>query len=375
MNIVHVCLSCFYIDGFNYQENELVRQHVADGHNVHVIASTENKSSSGRLIYSKPGTYQGTDRAPVTRLSYRLWPHKIAKKLRVHSGVYELLSNLRPDAILFHGCCGWEITTVARYARDNPKVLFYIDSHEDQHNSARSFLSREILHKLFYRKCLQRALPFARKVLCVSLETMDFVEQTYGVPRDQLEFYPLGGRPIPNDEYEVRRARGRAKVGIRSGILVVQSGHQTARKNLLASLRCFQRHGNALLAVAGSLADDIKEEATALIDKSDSIVFVGWQSSDELTDLLCAADIYLQPGTQSATMQHSLCCHCAVILDDVPSHKPFVDGNGWLLSDAASLPTALAEAERIDLRPMQERSFAIAKDLLDYAKLSTRVLR
>ena len=41
MKIAHICLSCFYIDGFSYQENELVRQNVSDGHDVLVITSTE----------------------------------------------------------------------------------------------------------------------------------------------------------------------------------------------------------------------------------------------------------------------------------------------------------------------------------------------
>jgi hypothetical protein len=49
MKIVHMCLSCFYIDGYFYQENEIIRQNVDDGHDVVVIASTESYDVSLRL--------------------------------------------------------------------------------------------------------------------------------------------------------------------------------------------------------------------------------------------------------------------------------------------------------------------------------------
>jgi glycosyltransferase involved in cell wall biosynthesis len=377
LKVAHLCLSCFYNDGRSYQENELVRQHVIDGHDVLVIASTERISPTGELTYSEPCDYSGTDGARVIRVPYRLWPAKLARKLRVHADVYGLLDTFRPDVILFHGCCGWEVATAARYAIDHPDVLFYIDSHEDRHNSARTWLSRQLLHKLYYRFCLARAWPHARKILCVSLETRDFVAQTYRVPRDRLEFYPLGGRIVPDDEYAARRGIERARLGIGDGeILLVQSGKQSRRKKLLEALRAFRAAApaNARLKIAGTLADDIRDEASRMIAEDARVEFLGWKDATGLTDLLCAADVYLQPGTQSVTMQHSLCCRCAVIIDDVPSHKVYVDCNGWLIGDRTPLEAALAGIAKADLPLMQERSFAIASRMLDYAKLANRVL-
>jgi 1,2-diacylglycerol 3-alpha-glucosyltransferase len=378
VRIAHLCLSNWYVDGVSYQENELVRQHVSQGHDVLVIASTERMEPNGQHSYAEPGDYQGVDGARVIRLPYRLWPAQLAKKLRIHPGVYRLLEDFRPDAILFHGTCGWEVATAARYARNHPDVLFYIDSHEDQYNSARSFVSREVLHKLYYRYCLARAWPEARKILCVTLETMDFVEATYGVPRNKLEFYPLGGRLIPPNEYASRRQATRGKLGLADDeILLIQSGKQTRRKKLLEALRAFRTAAppQARLKIAGTLADEIRDEATRLIGEDSRIEFLGWKQAEEMTDLLCAADVYLQPGTQSVTMQHSLCCHCAVIIDDVPSHKVYMDGNGWLINDQTPLEVALAALAGADLAHMQERSFALASRLLDYAKLGDRILR
>lgn len=377
MRIAHLCLSNWYVDGVFYQENELIAQHVRDGHDVLVIASTETVRE-GKLDYVEPSRFVGPEGARVIRLDYRLWPPKLARKLRVHAGVYRLLLEFKPDAILFHGACGWEVVTAARYARKHPHVKFYIDSHEDHYNSARNFLSREVLHKIYYRMCLSWALPEAKKILCISTETMDFVERIYNVPREKLEFFPLGGRPVASKEYRGRRAETRNRMGMADGdILIVQSGKQTRRKKLLDSLDAFASAApaNAHLFIVGSLGPDIRDEAGRRIASTPRVTFLGWRNVEELTDLLCAADVYLQPGTQSVTMQHSLCCHCAVVIDDVPSHRVYIDGNGWLINDDVPLEKAIAQLDQVDLGKMRERSYVIASRLLDYAVLSKRVLQ
>lgn len=99
-------------------------------------------------------------------------------------------------------------------------------------------------------------------------------------------------------------------------ILFVQSGKMDATKKILQSLHAFAKldNPNIRLVLAGHLHDDVAGEVGAIIAQDARIAFVGWKTTDELRALLCAADVYLQPGTQSATMQMSLCCRCAVIL-------------------------------------------------------------
>lgn len=379
MRIAHVCLSNFYIDGRSYQENELVRQHVCDGHEVLVIASTETHSSKGTYCYAEPGEYDGPDGAPVRRLPYRRFlPHKVMTKLRLNAGVYASLEEFSPDTILFHGTCGWELRTCARYARRHPDVALYVDSHEDWNNSARGFISREFLHRRYYGPILRSALPEIRKILCVTTESIDFVADLYQIPRDILEFFPLGGHPISDEEYSRRRLGAREKHGIADEeILLLQSGKQTRRKKLIESLQAFANCPEPRLRffIVGVLQDDIREAAEALIANDPRVSYLGWQSPDKLTDLLCAADVYLQPGTQSATMQHSLCCRCAVILDDVPAHEVYNCGNGWLINDTLAISDILGEVCDADLEAMGFASYTIAREMLDYSKLSLRILR
>jgi 1,2-diacylglycerol 3-alpha-glucosyltransferase len=379
MKISHLCLSCFYIDNFSYQENILPRQNKQDGHEVQIIASTETYTSDSRLGYLSPGRYNNEDGIPVVRLGYRKFlPHSIMKKLRMHHGVLELLEEFGPDVILFHGLCGWELLSVANFKKRHPQVRVYADSHEDANNSARNVLSRTVLHKIYYRTILNLALPYIRKILCVSLDTMDFVKNTYGIPESAMEFFPLGGIIDSDEEYNKKRTGIRNSLCLSDQhILIVQAGKMGTKKKILESLRAFQANNrdNLRLLLIGSFDDRIRDEAQSLLAASEYVSYLGWKESHELMDYLCAADVYLQPGSQSAIMQNAICHRCAVILDDVPSHKPFVQGNGWLLNSNIILSHVMDSISRnpAQLKQMSEASLAIARRLLDYKKLAARL--
>lgn len=381
MKIAHLCLSCFYVDGYSYQENELVRQHVQDGHDVVVIASTEVFDQHRQLNYCSPGEYMGTDGARVIRLPYRRWlPHSVMKKLRMHPGVEELLAREAPDVILFHGLCGWELLNVKRHKSRNPAVRVFADSHEDFNNSAQSFVSKHFLHASYYRPILHRALGSIEKVLCISSETMDFVRNFYKVPAEHLELYPLGGKVFDDDEYASIRTTARTRYGITDDqILFVQSGKIDKAKKLVEALRAFSRtpDKNFRFTVAGHIHKDISAEVEQLIKQDTRVRFIGWQSSQELRELLCAADVYVQPGTQSATMQMSLCCRCAVVLDEVPSHLPYMNQNGWLIGPQCTLEDVFTKiSEEPNSLPAKAiQSAGLAARLLDYRVLAARILQ
>ncbi|MHC8345297.1 glycosyltransferase family 4 protein [Pseudomonas sp. RT6P73] len=379
MRIAHLCLSCFYIDNYRYQENELVREHVGAGHEVLVVASTETYVDNLSLGYTSPGEYVGSDGAKVIRLPYAgALPFFLKKKLRMHSGVDAILKEFLPDVIVFHGLCGWELLSAVRYKRANPSVRLYVDSHEDFNNSATGFLS-SILHRFYYRPIIRRSLPWMDKVLCISLETMEFCKAMYGLPSEILEFFPLGGYIADDASYQEFRCSARLEYGIDElQTVFLQSGKFDAKKKLADSLRAFSRvkadHFSFL--IVGQVHESIQSEINQLVSADSRIRYLGWKTADELYQLLCASDVYIQPGSQSATMQMSLCARCAVMIADVPSHQPFVHGNGWKVKSAAD---QLAAFEQIESNPdllqgMSIRSFEIASELLDYRRMAKRLL-
>lgn len=378
MKIIHFCLSNYYIDNHLYQENELVRAHVRLGYNVLVVASTECFDSNGKLDYVSPREYVGSDNAPVIRLPYRKWlPRYLARLIRSYPKVKSILTSFKPDVVVFHGSSAWDLITVANYIKNNPKTIFHIDSHADAINSGKNFFSLRILHQLFYALILKYAMQYSGPLLCVSKTVMQFAHEIYKVPKNKIRFYPLGGTVLQTEIIEELRSKVRKKMNLKdTDILIVQSGKQSYSKKLLSSLRALSRvdNQNLKLVIAGVLMDDIKNECELLIQSDSRVSFIGWQDPENLTSLLCAADVYLQPGTQSATMQHSLCCGCAIIIDKIPAHEPYICNNGWLISTEDELRDILDKINSVDLKSYQNSSLHLAGNWLDYKKLASQVL-
>lgn len=381
MKILHICLSNFFIDDQSYQENELVSANAQAGHDVLVLASTHDHGSDGNYTFSKPGTYQTPENVPVIRLPYHpLLPNWLGIRLRIHRGVYRLIEEFEPDVILFHGLSGWELLTTARYAKNNPKVTLYADNHSDFLTAGRTFFTRWTLHYVYYRSIALCALPYIKKILCISPMTMEYAEKFYGIPKEKLELFPLGGRPLNSNEILSRRENCRKKYGIRDEeIVFVQSGKQYSRKYLPQALIEFSKNNDPRFKflIVGLLMDDIKSEVDALIADDSRVDFIGWKDSDTLRDLLCATDVYLQPGRQSATMQESLCCGCAVILENLSSNTPYVNNNGWIIDKPEELTSIFQKISSgdADLTKMGENSLSYAHKNLDYKKLAERILK
>ncbi|MBD65293.1 MAG: glycosyl transferase family 1 [Halobacteriovoraceae bacterium] len=380
MKVIHVCLSCFYIDNSSYQENELVKRHVEKGHDVVVLASTESYDDKGKLCYVKEGTYLGSDGAKVVRLPYRSFlPHKIMRKLRFYKGAVKVLKNEAPDVLVFHGLCAGELISIVSYVKKNKKVRFFIDSHEDFNNSAMSFGSKYLLHLLYYRTILKIVEKHLPTILCVSIETMSFVSEMYGISKDKLEFFPMGGAILNEEEIGKYNTVVRNKLGIKDkNLVLLHSGKFNHRKRIIESLKAFKeiKDDDAVLLIAGMPLPDVEDEFKLCLSQDKRIKFLGWLNREELIEILCAVDIYLQPGTQSATMQQAMCCGCAVLVRDMPSHEPFIKGNGWLVGDDDDLVEMYRHIliKNNNLELMKKKSYNLAMNMLDYSKLAERIL-
>lgn len=379
MRIVHVCLCGPYSDGFAYQENELVAQHLAMGHEVSVLATTETYGADRKLMHIAAGETGTKDGARLIRLPYRQGaPRSVMGKLRMHPDVFEWLEKLAPDVILFHGLCSWELLAVARYKRKHPVTRLYADCHEDFNNSARTLYAKWLLHFAYYRSVLKRCLPWIDKVLCVTVESISFARDFYGVSPALLELYPLGGEVLSDETYSTRRTMVRQQLGVdSSAVVLVQSGKLDTTKQLTQALRALASVVDSRLryVIAGQMSPDVQSEAQPLIDADVRVSYLGWIKPDALRDLLCAADVYVQPFGQTATTQMSLCCRCAIIVQDLPSHRALFCDNGFLTNEKQRLAVAFQymvdHADRLEA--MRAASGEFARVNLDYRMLALRV--
>jgi 1,2-diacylglycerol 3-alpha-glucosyltransferase len=382
MRIAHVCPSIF-TDGLTYQENLLARQHRDDGHAVLIVSSVEavDPRQNARMLQHPAGEHQTVDGIRLVRLPYRAsLPRAVARKVRALKGLRQVLEQFRPDRVLFHGGQSWEILTVAAYARTHPECKCFVDFHSDPFWSGRNALSRNLLHRVFYRALIRSALPEFEPPLCVSVDVQRFVSRMYGIPMERLEFYPLGGFVHDDETYQALRERGRQRLGVGPDVVVfMQTGKLDKRKRLVESLRAFHAAGmqRARFVIAGAISPDIAAEVAPMVAAMPAVADAGWVNAETLIELLCACDCYLQPGTQSATMQLALCARCPVVLDDVASHAPYIVGNGWLVREEKDLETIFRQiaSNPSCLRGMSRRSLELASGLLDYRALAARLYR
>lgn len=381
MKIVHCCLSNFYIDGYTYQENMLVKEHVNSGHDVLVLASTETFNENKEISYVEPSKYIGADGAKVIRLAYRSFlPHYVMTKLRMHSKVYQILEDFKPDIIMFHGMCGFELLTVSNYIKSYPNVKLFVDSHEDFNNSARNFISLNSLYRMFYTPIINIAKKNVSKFFYPTFESNVFCKKVYKLKDSELEHFPLGGTVFSDDEYDSIRSQKRKDFGfLESDTVFFQSGKFDKKKKLLESISSFSKieDNNFKFIVAGSLDKEIECDFKKLLAKDSRVAYIGWVESDELLELLCMCDVYVQPGSQSATMQMSVSARCPVILADVPSHRHSFYENGFLVGSTEQLTNAFKEISTNPdiLNRMSENSFTYAKENLDYSKLAKRLTK
>ncbi|WP_067108553.1 glycosyltransferase family 4 protein [Sphingopyxis granuli] len=314
MRIAHICLAAFYIDGFGYQENILPRIHRKMGHEVMIVASTETYLDRTRLGYVEPSSYINEDGVPVHRLPYASWiPKRLQAKVRAYKGVERLLEEFRPDLIFVHDVQFWDFLAIRRYVLRRPTPV-YADCHTDYVNSARGFVSRHILHGLFYRAILRRVSPIVQRFLPTLPVRGDFLHEVYGLDRAKMELLPFGVDDTQTeglDREQVRR-EARAEWGVPDdALLFVTGGKLDLRKNIHTLIDRFSRAkregelGDAHLLVFGQATPEVQAELDA-IDIHEHVHMLGWTPANEIYRAFWAADFALFPGTHSVLWEEAI---------------------------------------------------------------------
>lgn len=378
IKIMHVCLASHYTEGMTYQDNQLAEQNARDGHSVVVVSDCY--TFNGSQLVEVPEEDRILDSGiRLIRCKYdKIINNVISSKIRKVSKLLNLIKEFSPEVILFHGAAGWEMLTVAKYRKNFPSCQLYIDSHEDFHNSGTFWLSKFFQYKIFNKIIVNRIKKYVNKFLYISEESKIFLKEMYSLSDDILEFFPLGGTVFDEDIKDKNNKTIRNKHHLSSDdILIVHSGKLDAGKKtemLLKSLFSVENE-RLKIFIIGSIPDDMRPVLMPLIERDHRVFFIGWKSGAELVQYLCAADLYFQPGTQSATMQNAICCGAPVALFPYASHKPYINGNGFYVENEADCINALNKilTQPKLVKEMKNNSIELAKNLLDYKKLAEKL--
>ena len=379
MKIVHIAIASYYVEGMNYQENCLAQQNVEDRQETTVITTTFYWKDT-EIVQGSACDCMVDNGVRLIRLPYRNPSKNFShQKIRAVVGLYRTLEELAPDVIMCHGLQAWSVRDVIRYKKAHPAVKLYADTHADYNNSGTNWLSLHVLHRIFYRHLVRLVLPYLDRYFYVADECRQFSHEVYGIPNEKMEFYPLGGTLLSDGEYAAIRAKRRAELGLgENDRLYIHSGKLDALKRSDELLRAFSAvdDPHAVLAVIGSIPKEREAVLLPLIEADERIRYLGWRTGEELQEYLCAADLYCQPGSQSATMQNALCRYCPVMLYPHPSHTADYDRGEvlWVKTqaDMEAVFRSLA-ADPAQLAPLRENAERLARELLDYRKLAARL--
>lgn len=379
MRILHICISGPFTDGLSYQENELISQHVMAGNEVIVIAATDTYGANKAIETTRPGEYKLKSGATLIRLPYALgmrgW---FASKIRAHKNLMTTLEKLNPDRILFHGLTAWDLQSVAKFVKKNPQIKFFADCHEDFNNSARTWASRVLLHKVFYKSIFKKSVAQIDEVLCVTVESLNFAIDFYGSPRHKTRLFPLGSTLETKDPIACRRAEFRTKHGFEEkDIVITQTGKLDHTKQLEEALNafCANPSPNLKLVIAGRMTEDVSAVCLPLIKSESRILDLGWQTPDELRTVLAGADCFLQPFGQTVTTQMAMGYGCVILAQDLPSHRWLVGDSDFLFKDASQLPVVLNKVveNQARLDQLKRANSEFAATHLDYKQLALQI--
>lgn len=375
MKVLHIGMTSHFTDKMLYQDNILADLNAKAGHDVVFISDT---------FFYKNGTLVKTNECDVVldngvrliRISYdRIINEFITRKIQKAKKLLQYLDEIRPDTILYHGVCGYELINIAKYIKEK-KLIFYIDSHENFKNTAMTPLAKfayKYVHGYFVRK----ALPVAKKVLYVGYPEKEYLEKMYHIPESKLEYFPLGGLILEKEKQDCYRAEIISKMNFPNDVIIcTHSGKMDKGKKTEDILKAFMRvqDSRLRLLIFGSIPEDMKDTLEPLINGDERIFFLGWKEAKEQELILGATDLYIQPGTYSATAQIAICDGCALLVNN--DYKRAMGNNAIYGEDVVSIKKVLEViTSNIDfLDNMKKRAYSFATKMFDYKKIADRYL-
>ncbi len=376
MKILHIGLASHFTDKMLYQENILTDLNAKAGHNVMLITDTY-EFKSGILEEVEECDKLLENGVRLIRIKYDWIINKfVTNKIQKAKKIRQYLYDFKPDTIMYHGVCGYELMDVARYVKKYD-IPLYIDSHENFKNTAMTPISK-FAYKYVHGFFIKKALPIVKKILYIGYPERDYLIKMYKIPESLLEFYPLGGIVVDFQKQSQYRDELIKKMQYpKDAFICTHSGKMDKGKKTEEVIKAFSRveDKRLRLIIYGMIPDDMYEVLTNLIENDKRISFLGWKTPSEQELILGATDLYIQPGTYSATAQIALCCGCALILNN--GYREMMENAVFFEEDSNGIEKVL-RLLLSDMKLLQEHKeicYNLALNKFDYTKLANRYLK
>lgn len=302
MKVLHICMACIYTEGYNYQENYLIKYH-SQKYETYLITN-EFMFNQGDIVKSNENNYINKDGVRVRRLKYKyaFLNNKINRFLGIYKDFFNTIDSINPDIVFIHNCQFVDIKQIVKYCKNN-RIRVYVDNHADFSNSAKNIISK-IIHKTLWRRCAQKIEPYTTKFYGVLPARVDFLKNVYKLPEKKVDLLVMGADDDKVIEVENNKVRDaiRKKHRIDDGDFLIMTGGKIDewKTQTLLLMQAVNRINNPKikLIVFGSVTQELKEQVNKLTNGL-TVQYIGWINSDESYEYWSAADLAVFPGRHS----------------------------------------------------------------------------
>jgi glycosyltransferase involved in cell wall biosynthesis len=304
IKIVHICLAGVGLtDGWSYQENLLTKFHRLLGYEVTIITSQWIRHKSGKLIKTVKSNYINENDCKIYRLVIKNGL-KSSYRFKRYKGVYNVLEKEEPDILFIHNIQFLDIILIVKYIKAYPTVKVFVDSHTDFSNSATNWFSKNVLHKIIWRRCAQIIEPYTTKFYGVLPARVDFLIDMYKIPKGKVELLVMGmdDESVFLVKNEITMQAIREKYHIKPEEFLIMTGGKidVAKRQTLPLMEAVKQmnRNDVKLIVFGSVSEDLKEELYSLCD-NDRIRYIGWLDKKDAYEHFASSDLVVFPGRHS----------------------------------------------------------------------------
>lgn len=379
MRLVHICLCGPYSDGFTYQENLLSKYHKKNGYDTSIIASKWAWDNKGNIKFIEKSDYLNEHGIRVIRLRNKS-NQNINSKFKKFEDLYEKLDELSPDILFIHGSQFIDIKTIVKYLKKHRQIIVYVDNHNDFSNSAKNWISKNILHKIIWRHYTQMINPYVKKFYGVLPSRVDFIRDIYNISENKIELLLMGA-----DDDQIKRVNNsknsnelKKELNIKKDELVIITGGKIDKYKLeifnLISIFNLEEFKNLRLIIFGSIEEELKESFNEKISKSNNCIYLGWLKTDQIYDFLSIADLAIYPGRHSVLWEETVGMGIPLIVKkwNRTEHVDF-GGNCLFLNDGTE-----EEIKQLILFVLKDRNLekmklianSIEKDKFNYKQIA-----
>lgn len=301
MRICHLCLHGPYNEGWNYQENILPKYHSLGGHDVFQIV-TPYMWEKDKIVISKDKEYTNESGVKIIRCNLSKGI-TFGGRITHYPEVKGLLEKINPEILFIHDVQCMDIITVVKYLKKHRDCIVYVDNHSDFSNSARNWISKNILHKILWRHMAKAINPYVKKFYGVLPARVDFLVDVYKLPKEKCSLLIMGA----DDEFvkkalcdsEIKKTKEKFGISEKKFIIVTGGKIDLAKTQTLLLMEAVKNIGNQVeLVVFGSIAQELQEKFDALC-KADNIHYAGWLSAEDSYKVFAAGDLVVFPGRHS----------------------------------------------------------------------------